>query len=1079
MNKIWKSLVGMSLVGFALASTIGVSSIAKGDYYESINLEYSGEALADSLNSLISSTHKKSLSYDELWTAYETTDSFPGTNKIWDTYSEYLFNKGTDQAGSYKKEGDVYNREHTVPQSWFSEAMPMKGDCFHVLATDGYVNNKRSSFVYGEVNKVSYTSENGSKLGTSSHSAYSGTVFEPIDEYKGDIARGCMYMAIRYKDKLSGWTKGESQKIFKGSYPYLTAYAIDVFTKWSHMDPVSDKETIRNDAIFALQGNRNPFIDHPEWVDVIWNNTYQDTPTKTKYSANDVNALIVNASSLSSDEAYKAYAKYCRLNTSDKVLVSNAQALFAKIESISNTNLDLDKYWNDIISNSGNGTVDEDKVKECIAKIDTLPDTITISNEKEVYEVNEVYSRLNAKERQLVTNYSKLYNALSTIDLIKNKEKVDTLISEIDALPDKITLDNQELVLKLYEEYNEITPDLQTSVTNSNKLIRAYETIYQLSSKNYSLVTDVNTLNEGDKVIIVCESAKKALGDTISSFYRAGVDISIEDNKITLSKDTAVTELTIKNGAKENTFAFDTGNGYLVPSEGYKNLVTEDTITENSSYIITIENGIATIKSSGSFANGYMIYDAKFNDFSSLNTSNDNLCIYKDLGASTVDMEKVKNVISLIDSIPDNVTKDDVDLINSCNSAFSKLNYLEKNEVANLSKLNDANEALKVIEYKEKASVVVSLIDNLPDTLTKDDKELLTSVRNAYEKLSVFEKEYVTNYSRLEAKEKEMYALIGLESKFMETSTKTSMMFSATLRNDSEEIEITYDLVRNVEDLMDGDIIYIGAYSSKLKGITGLGKLEKKYFTNTTIGLSSDKEHLLNSGDSLPITLKEGSKKNSFYLSISDGYISSKQAKTMFIASDKESSNEWEFTISSDGTAVLFDGVNYLKYNSSSPRFTTYSSKTSGMTDLNIYRKTSKNKITYDISKVCIRFGVGMDKSLYEGLLNKSSDVSFGIELKMDNDEFKSFEMNPVYVNSIGDKEEDPTGNYVQYSALINVPNDSYNNVITARCYVLVNGEKYYNNEASHSLHTLAKYYIDNSNILGLSEDVINVLKLF
>ena len=82
-------------------------------------------------------------------------------------------------------------------------------------------------------------------------------------------------MAIRYKDKLSSFTGGEAKNIFQTSYPYLTTNAIKVFTKWSHEDPVSDKEMIRNDAIYALQKNRNPFIDHPEYIDIIWTKNIQ------------------------------------------------------------------------------------------------------------------------------------------------------------------------------------------------------------------------------------------------------------------------------------------------------------------------------------------------------------------------------------------------------------------------------------------------------------------------------------------------------------------------------------------------------------------------------------------------------------------------------------------------------------------------------------------------------------------------------------------------------------------------------------------------------------------------------------
>ena len=153
------------------SSTLVVSSVAA-NYYASITNGTDGANLALEVSTLISSTHKHTLSYADLWDAYATTNCFPGTTKFWDTYSKVLYNLGKDQTCTYSKEGDAYNREHTVPQSWFSENMPMKGDAFHVLATDGYVNNRRSSYVYGEVSSVTYTSNNGSLLITSKLAQY-------------------------------------------------------------------------------------------------------------------------------------------------------------------------------------------------------------------------------------------------------------------------------------------------------------------------------------------------------------------------------------------------------------------------------------------------------------------------------------------------------------------------------------------------------------------------------------------------------------------------------------------------------------------------------------------------------------------------------------------------------------------------------------------------------------------------------------------------------------------------------------------------------------------------------------------
>ncbi|MDR1591503.1 MAG: endonuclease [Prevotellaceae bacterium] len=207
------------------------------------------------------------ISYDGLWTLYATTDK-TADDKIWDMYSTCSFTYGTKQCGSYSSVCDCYNREHSIPKSWFNDASPMYSDAFHVYPTDGKVNGQRSNYPFGEcANGTSLGSKALGKLGSSTFTGYSGTVFEPDDEYKGDFARTYFYMATRYANICANW----GNDVF-GSNNGLTAYAVNLFLKWHRQDPVSLKETDRNDAVYARQRNRNPFIDHPELAEYIWGN---------------------------------------------------------------------------------------------------------------------------------------------------------------------------------------------------------------------------------------------------------------------------------------------------------------------------------------------------------------------------------------------------------------------------------------------------------------------------------------------------------------------------------------------------------------------------------------------------------------------------------------------------------------------------------------------------------------------------------------------------------------------------------------------------------------------------------------
>lgn len=216
--------------------------------------------------------------YNGLWTTYATSDrdnQYENDNSIIDIYSEnptgvdpYKFTLNTNQCGTYSVEGNCYNREHIVPQSSFNSAAPMVSDAHHIPPTDGKVNGIRSNYPHGKVAVASITTKNGSKLGTSGVSGYSGTVFEPINAFKGDIARIYFYFATRYQNTVANYTgfamfNGTNTTTFKPAF-------LAMLKTWHANDPVSAREIARNNAIYARQGNRNPFIDRPEFVAAIW-----------------------------------------------------------------------------------------------------------------------------------------------------------------------------------------------------------------------------------------------------------------------------------------------------------------------------------------------------------------------------------------------------------------------------------------------------------------------------------------------------------------------------------------------------------------------------------------------------------------------------------------------------------------------------------------------------------------------------------------------------------------------------------------------------------------------------------------
>jgi endonuclease I len=256
------------LILFATLVSVSFSQIPAGYYTPANGL--TGTALQQALHDIID--NHTVVSYNSLWTWFKQTDK-KTNGKVWDMYSDipggtppYEFTFVTNQCGSYNSEADCYNREHSWPSSWFNDASPMVSDIFHLVPTDGYVNNRRSNYPFGEVGTATWTSLNGSKVGNCVSPGYSGVVFEPRDEYKGDFARAYFYMETRYYGESSGWP---GSPMASGSQ--LLPWGQAAMILWHLQDPVSQKEINRNDSIYKnIQHNRNPFIDHPEYAGLIW-----------------------------------------------------------------------------------------------------------------------------------------------------------------------------------------------------------------------------------------------------------------------------------------------------------------------------------------------------------------------------------------------------------------------------------------------------------------------------------------------------------------------------------------------------------------------------------------------------------------------------------------------------------------------------------------------------------------------------------------------------------------------------------------------------------------------------------------
>jgi len=229
---------------------------AQGNYYDSAN-GLSGTALQNQLRIITTNGHTP-LGYDTAKARmFQNIDNENGYVRC--VYTGQDFNVGYNYTGSTSP-----NTEHSYCQSWF-DGMPeystMRCDLHHLYPTEMTVNSSRGNLPLDDVVNANntYGGYNGyySKRGTNAQGI---TVFEPADQHKGDVARALLYMSVRYAATLT----------------IANVNMFPTLIEWNYEDPVSTWETNRNEAIYTYQHNRNPFVDHPEYVNLIWNTDVSD-----------------------------------------------------------------------------------------------------------------------------------------------------------------------------------------------------------------------------------------------------------------------------------------------------------------------------------------------------------------------------------------------------------------------------------------------------------------------------------------------------------------------------------------------------------------------------------------------------------------------------------------------------------------------------------------------------------------------------------------------------------------------------------------------------------------------------------
>ena len=263
MKKLY--LTALVLVAsLALAPASALADAPQG-YYTSLNGKKDGD-LKTAIYNLVHNFTQVS-SYQDLPRYFQRTDVYPESNRWWDMYSDIPF---------YAPSFSGLNREHSFPKSWWGglTGIPAYVDLNHLYPSEARANQAKSNYPLGEVaTTVNPRFDNGIvKVGNPKTGQGGGCdmVFEPADEYKGDFARTYFYMVTCYQNLT--WTPKYMWMMSQNLYPTLNGWAVQLLLKWHREDPVSEKEINRNDAVYAIQNNRNPFIDRPVLAEYIWGN---------------------------------------------------------------------------------------------------------------------------------------------------------------------------------------------------------------------------------------------------------------------------------------------------------------------------------------------------------------------------------------------------------------------------------------------------------------------------------------------------------------------------------------------------------------------------------------------------------------------------------------------------------------------------------------------------------------------------------------------------------------------------------------------------------------------------------------
>jgi endonuclease I len=598
-----------------------------GTYYQAADGQ-KGFGLKTALFNIIK--NPEVVGYGDLWQAYKETD-VTDNGHIWDMYSNitYYVPGGIYQGANITgKEGESYNREHSFPKSWFGSQTPMYSDIVHVIPTDGYVNTRRNNNPYGTTNGETFSTVNGfSKLGKCTWNGYQGIVFEPNDEYKGDLARIYFYMATCYEDVVMDWSSdmlGGSDK----SQPFAD-WAFDMLMQWSKDDPVSQKEIDRNNRCYVIQGNRNPFVDYPGLEEYVWGSKSDES------FSYDVGGEVITPVEGSSTQdvakgvqIYKRVTSHVGFQTGLGYVIAREKdrKAFGAMAGNYGSSVNV-RFYGDTIATEvdGEGLIHQftiGKAAEGYTLYDAVEKKFLAASGSNLSLVDDPSQSAAQWRISFGGGYAALENVAAVGRYLRYQDGTGRfLLSNSQEWP--------SLSVRIYKNITDVAslPVHYGEPEEEEIIIDA--TDYE---HRWDRVSTQEELQTGEQYLIVYEKTRVAMGDKHSKNYYTNVEIPLKDNIAVTEVNTGGVPHSFTLGGDYDAYTLkdDSANVYVSLNNDGNALYTAVTISDKARWKITIsETDSTAMIQNCNFADRYLMYNSSNPRFACYKSTMKPVYLYK------------------------------------------------------------------------------------------------------------------------------------------------------------------------------------------------------------------------------------------------------------------------------------------------------------------------------------------------------------------------------------------------------------------------------------------------------------------